>query len=211
MLNETEVEVGLRQETRTKGKPNTSCDDFTRSYYARGDKALQSHPTQVATLHQDEEVANQTREKGSTNHNYPGTLLKSQQKLEKLTRIERKRERHLPYSRKTSALLKEKSIEWQLPPKDSLIQSGNKSSRVRWSTSTPSSVTSITLPLLKRMWDMLVEQRSLLEKQILLERFRQVATGLSPGMQQPKQSCLLSLIGVKNYGNGGLHGVRVLS
>jgi len=90
MSNETEVEVGLRQETHTEGKPNTSCDNFTRNNYARGDEAPQSCPTQVATLHQDEEVANQTREKGSTNHNYPGTPLKSQQRLEKLMRIERK-------------------------------------------------------------------------------------------------------------------------
>ena len=34
MVNETEAEVKLRQETRGKGKLSSSCNGFTRSYYA---------------------------------------------------------------------------------------------------------------------------------------------------------------------------------
>jgi len=90
MANKTEAKVELEQETCGEEQPSNSCDDFARSYYTRGDEALLSCPIQTVTLHQEEVVVNQIRGRGSTNHNYPGTLLRLQQRLEKSMRTERK-------------------------------------------------------------------------------------------------------------------------
>jgi len=59
-------------------------------------------------------------------------------------------------------------------------------SRERLSTSMSSSAISTTLPLLRRMWDASEEQKFLLEKQIQLEKSKQVVTRMLYGMQPPK-------------------------
>ncbi|KAF8228295.1 hypothetical protein L208DRAFT_1488872 [Tricholoma matsutake] len=63
------------------------------------------------------------------------------------------------------------------------------------------SATYTTLPFLKRMWDALVKQKYLLEKQIQLERSKRAVTGPSHGTQPPKQLSLLSHTVGKNSRN----------
>jgi hypothetical protein len=102
-----------------KKKLNSSCNESARSYYTRGVEAYQARWDWTMIQHPERGMGNQRKRNESINRNYLGTPRRLPQKLEKLTRTEKRHERPLPYSKRTTVLPSKKSVERQQPHKDS--------------------------------------------------------------------------------------------
>jgi len=183
-------------------KPNLSYNEFIEtSSIKSGNKGFQS-PQTPKMMNSQEERTNPIRKNKSINHSCCGTWLKSPPRPEKLMEAKRLLKRHSPFSRRTSTLPNEKFNRQLQPHVASQNPSGSMCSRERQSTSMSSSVISTTLPLLRIMWATLEEQKSVLEKQIQLERCKWVGTEMSPGMWPLKQLHLHSPTKAMSYDSG---------
>ena len=138
-------------------------------------------PWTLKIMNSQEEKTNPIRKSESTSHSCCGMWLRLPPRPGKLMEAKGQLKRCLPFSRRTSTLPNKKFNRWLQLHVASQNLSGSMCSRERQSTSTSSSVISTTLPLLRRMWAALEEQKSVSEKQIQLERYKWVGTGMSPG------------------------------
>ena len=160
-------------------RPSLSYDESVEMCSIKSGIIVPWSPQTLKMMNSQGERMNQTRKSESTSHSCHGTWPRSLEAKGLL-------ERHLPFFRRTSTLPNKKfSRQLQLHVA-SQIPSGSMCSRERQSTSMLSSAISTTLPLLRRMWAASEEQKSVLEKQIQLKRYKQVGTGMSPGTQPLK-------------------------
>jgi hypothetical protein len=134
------------------------------------DEAYQVPPVQRVIQKPQEERESPTKRSRFTSRNYRGTLLKLRHRLKNLTRTESKCEMHSLLFKRTSHLLSERSEEPLQLPRHSQSPNGGIYSKEKPLTLMSSSAVSTTLPLLRRMWDTLEVQRSLLESQIWFKR-----------------------------------------
>jgi hypothetical protein len=178
---------------------NNFFECYAKNFYQNTDEGThRTNQGQAMTPKTIEEKERQTRRSGCTSPNFHGTQLKLKRRGGKSMRTAKRQEKLSESSKQILALQNEKFDDQCQPHKDSLSPNGGTSSREKLSTSMSSSAISTTLPLLKRMWAASEEQKSLLERQIQLERSKRVATGLPHGTRPPKRRCLPSLTEVRS-------------
>jgi hypothetical protein len=120
----------------------------------------------------NEERERLTRRRESINPSSHGTQEKLKHRERKLMRTGRRQEKPSVSFRRISPLPNKKFDDQQQLHRAFPNLNGDISSREKPSTSMSSSITSITLPLLRRMWVTSDKQKFLLEKQIQLERYK---------------------------------------
>ncbi|KAF8233888.1 hypothetical protein L208DRAFT_1553932 [Tricholoma matsutake] len=174
----TERMYGVRTQTQPE-KPSNSYA-ISGETYSEASRVLQAVNRVL------EEKASLTKRNVSINPSYHGTPPRSKPKPENQMRPENALEPHSPLCRKTSLSLNERLGEQPQHHRDSLSPNGSISSKEKLSISMLSSATSTTLPLLRRMWDASVVQKSLLEEQIQLEKSKRAATRSLDGTRPQK-------------------------
>jgi len=150
-----------------------------------------------------EERGNPTKENGSISCSFHGIWLRLRHSQGRWMRTESSPGKPSQPFKGTLDLLNERSEELPLLHKQSQNPSGNTFLKVKPLISTSSSAVSTTLPLLRRMWDALVQQKFLLESQIRLEKSKRVEIGPSLGMPPQKQLCTSSHTEPKSCVSGG--------
>jgi hypothetical protein len=124
----------------------------------------QTCPTQITDQMTNKERERQTRRNEYTNPSSLGMQLKSKHRGRKWMRTARRQEQPLESSKKTWHSQNERSNGLLQPHKGSPSPNGGIFSWESLSTSMSSSAISPTLPLLRRMWAALEEQKSLLAR-----------------------------------------------
>jgi len=151
-------------------KLNASYDVFMGTCSIKsGNGVFQSSQT-LKMMNNQKGRRNSIRRSRFTNLSYHGTSQRLQLRPEKLTEAERLPGKHSSFSRRISDSQSKRFTGQLQHHVASLNQSGSISSRERQSTLMLSSAISTTLPLLRRMWATLEEEKSLLERQIQLKR-----------------------------------------